>query len=97
MLQHEGDIALRRTPAVYVLAIEENSSGIRSFEAGNQTQRRCLAGTGRAKEHKELPIFDLEVEIGHGGMAAERLGNSFKSDVRHVSYRATPTRCRTAS
>ena len=40
---------------------------------------------------------DLEVEIGHGGMAAERLGNSFKSDVRHVSYRATPTRCRTAS
>ena len=97
MLQHEGDIALRGTPAVYVLAIEENGSGIRSFESGNQTQRRCLAGTGGAEQHEELPIFDLEIEIGHRGMAAERLGNSFKPDVRHVSYRATPTRCRTAS
>ena len=96
-MQHEGDIALGRTSTVYVVAIEENGSGIRSFESRNQTQGRCLAGAGWAEEHKELPVLDLKFEVGHRGMAAERLGNSFEPDVRHISYRATPARCRTAS
>ena len=95
LLQHESDVALGETPTVYVLPIEESGSGIRR-RVRNQTQGRGYAGSGWAEERKELPVIDIEIEGGPRD-GAGRLADSFEPAVRHISYPATPARCRTAS
>ena len=66
VLEHHRDVALLRRQLVDdALADEELAAGD-LLEAGDHPQRRRLAAAGRADEHEELAVLDVERQVGHG-------------------------------
>ena len=59
-LEHHGDVAVARIRRRDVLAVDEDPAGGRRVEAGENPQRRALAGAGRAEQREELAGLDLE-------------------------------------
>jgi hypothetical protein len=46
---------------------------IRRFQAGDDSQQRCLARSRRPEQRHEFAIIDLEVDVLQRGKVAERL------------------------
>jgi len=50
-----------------VLTVEENSTGARLVESGEQSEQRRLATAGRADDGYERLRLDFEVQVGQHG------------------------------
>jgi hypothetical protein len=70
-----------------VAAAELDSPIVRPLEAGDQPERRRLAGARRTEEREELAGADLEVDPVDGGHVAVRLAHAFEA---HGGSRTLP-------
>ena len=75
VLEHEADLALARTLADGVLAMEAHGAGVRPLEAGHDAQQRGLAGTGGAEQGQQLARLHLERHPIEGEIVAEALAD----------------------
>ena len=62
VLEDHRDVALARRGEGHVGAVDEHAAGVGDLEAGDDAQRRRLAGAGRAEEGEELAGRDAEVD-----------------------------------
>ena len=62
-LEHHTDAAAVDRNALDALAIETDRTRIRNDESGDGAQERCLAGPRRAKQPKELAIFEPDRNV----------------------------------
>src|SRR5260370_36955582 len=60
LLKYERDVALGRHFVRHDAPLDHHIAAIGSLQAGNQTQRRRLSGTGRAKQHDKFTVRDRE-------------------------------------
>jgi hypothetical protein len=60
----------------HVLACEHDPAGGRRVDAVDQVEQRRLARAIRADDRVDLALRDREVELRHGGDAAEALGQA---------------------
>ena len=86
LLQHQGDVALGRSPGVDVLVVDADRARIGALQSRDQPQRGGFAGAGRAKQDEELAVLDLERQVFERRVALEGLGNARELDVRHLSH-----------
>ncbi len=66
VLEHHGDVAVARPHVVDHLAADRDLAVADVLEAGDGPQQRALAAAGRADQHRELAVRDLEVDAAHG-------------------------------
>ena len=60
LLEHEGDVALRRRGARDIRPAMRICARVRPLEARDQAQSRRLAGAGRPEQHDECAVVDRE-------------------------------------
>ena len=82
ILEDRVHVALVRRRARDFPAVELDAAGIRSLEAGDQPQRRRLAGARRAEEGEELSRLDLEIDAVDGDDVPVGLANADEAYVR---------------
>ena len=61
VLEHHGDVAILRRQVVDHLAADRDVAGSDFLEARDHAQRRALAAAGRADQHDELVVRDVEM------------------------------------
>ena len=83
LLQHQRHVALGRAPVGDVDAVDEYLALGRLLQAGDQAQRRRLAGAGLAEQHEELAVGDVEIEPVKRRVAAECLRDVLELDMGH--------------
>ena len=83
VLEHHGDIALRRRDAVDALVADIDFARRDRLEPGDDPEQRGLAAAGRADKDDELVICDFEVEIGDHGKVAVALDEIADRDRGH--------------
>ena len=88
VLEDQRHVALGRAPAAHVLAADVDRASIRLLQPRDEAKRRRLAGAGRAEQHEEFAVGDVEREIADGNIAAETLGDRIEANLRHLSCRA---------
>ena len=81
VLEDGVDVALVGRPVRDVVAAELDSPLVQALEAGDEPQRRRLAGSGRAEQRKELAGRDLEIDPVDRHDVAVRLANPVKPDI----------------
>jgi hypothetical protein len=94
LLEHEGDVAQRRRGGADVLAADEDPTLVRPLEAGDEAQRRRLAGTARPEQDDELARGDVEREIVHGRGRAEAFSHAIEAKLSHGSPRVCRAKAR---
>ena len=62
VLEHHGDVALARRGEGHVDAVDEHPAVVGDLEAGDDAQRRRLAGARGAEQREELARRDAEVD-----------------------------------
>ena len=67
ILKDHRDITLRCRYGVDALVADEQIAGRDRLETGNDPQQCRLPATGRADEHYELMVRNLEIEVGDDG------------------------------
>jgi len=82
-LEHKTRVALPRGTAGDVGAIEADRARRRRDEAGDHPQRGCLSAPRGPKEHDELALRDVEVDVGHRTEVAVGLGEAGELEARH--------------
>src|SRR6202034_3004084 len=82
-LEHHGESALRGTDVGHVFGVDQNLSGGDVLEPGDEAQKRRLAAAGRPDEHRELAIFDVEIDAVDDADRAERFPDVFQLDASH--------------
>src|SRR5271155_1174210 len=82
-LEHHGEPALRGTDIGHVLGVDEHLSGGDVLETGDEAQKRRLATAGRPDEHRELAVFDVEIDAVDDADRAERFPHVFQLDASH--------------
>ena len=65
-LEHHRDVAILGLEVVHHLVTDAQLAGRDRFEAGDHAQRGRLPTAGRADEHQELAVGDIERELVHG-------------------------------
>ena len=70
-LKHHADIALVRSERRLVLAVDDDRSATRGFEAGDHAQHCGLAAARWPEKGDEFAFFDGHVEIMHDLHGAE--------------------------
>ena len=93
VLEHHRDVAALRRHVGDVAAADQDRAGVDLLEAGEHAQRRRLARAGRADEHHELAVGDVEVERVDGGRVRARV-DARRLLEAHVSHRSPPVRRR---
>ena len=73
VLEHHGDVAVARAHVVDDLAADLDLAVVGVLEAGDGAQQRALAAAGRADQHGELAVGDVEVDAAHRMHGAEAL------------------------
>ena len=63
ILEHHGDVAVLRLQAVDDPAADGDGAAADFLEARDHAQRRRFAATGRADQHDELAILDVEIDV----------------------------------
>ena len=84
ILEHHRDVAILRRPVVDDLAADIDVAGGDFLEARDHAQRRRLAAAGRADQHDELVIGNVEVDAAHDFDVIEALDHVTQRDFRHV-------------
>ena len=72
-LEDGVDLAAVRRRRRHVVAVEQDLPVVRTFEAGDQPQRRRLAAPRRAEEREELAGLDRDVDPVDGCDVSELL------------------------
>ena len=85
-LEHHRDVALFGRAVVHALAGDDHVAFGGLFEAGDDAQRGGLAAAGGAEQADHLAGRHREVDVAHGGEAAEALGDAAKLDRRHQRF-----------
>ena len=88
VLEDHRDVALARRDVVDDALADPDRPRRERLEPGEQPQRRRLARAGRADEHHELAVRDLERELRDGGRLAEALRHVLEGDGRHQPFTA---------
>jgi hypothetical protein len=65
VLEHHGHVAVLRRHVVDHLAVDRDLAGADLLEPGDHPQRRRLAAAGRADQHHEFLVGDVEVDAAH--------------------------------
>ena len=73
VLEDHRDVAVLRRDVGDVAVADEDLAGVDLLEPGEHAQRRRLARAGRADEHHELAVRDMQVERVHGGSVRARI------------------------
>jgi hypothetical protein len=79
-LEDHRDVALPRCELRHVAVADQDGARGRLFEAGDDPKQRRLAAPGRADEHHELAVLDLQLDVVDRDHATAEL-------LRHVSER----------
>ncbi len=91
-LEHHRDVAIARLELVHAAAADCDLARRDRFETRDHSQQRRLAATGRADEHEELAVGDVEVDPLHHGDAVEALGKVADLHGRHRVLPISPRR-----
>src|SRR5207244_1709518 len=91
VLEHHGDIALRRRDAVDALVADIDLARRDRLEPRDDPEKRGLAATGRADKDDKLMIGNLEVEIGDHGKVAVALDEIADRDGSHDGQSSAST------
>jgi hypothetical protein len=84
VLEDHGDAAVPRGEVVGELPVEHDGARTRVLQPGDHPQNRRLAASGRAEEHHELTVADVEVDVVDGDRAVRKhLRHVFECDGRH--------------
>ena len=97
VLEHHADVAALRRLAGDFLAIEQDPSRIRIFEAGHAAQRGGLAAAARAEQRDELAFGGGEVEVMDRRNAVEGLPEAVEYQPRHSAALTAIHRALTSS
>jgi hypothetical protein len=89
LLEDESDIARRGLETQRLAAIDPHFAFIRPLEPGDDAQGGRLAGPGRAQEHGEFTIGDIEREALDGRDRLEALRHMAQRDVSHDRHLRT--------
>src|SRR6266480_6982991 len=84
LLKYERDVAFGRHFVRYSASLDQHIAAIGSLQAGDQTQRRGLSSTGRAKQHNKLTVRDGERKVTDGLDCAVALADSHQCDLSHA-------------
>jgi hypothetical protein len=66
VLEHHRHVALARLELVHRTVADRDRPAADLLEAGDHAEHRRLTAAGRADEHDELAVRDLEIERAHG-------------------------------
>ena len=103
VLEHHRDVALLRLAHRHVLVADRDRALGRVLETRDRAQQRGLAAAGRADEHHELAVADLEADpVDRRDAVREPLGHVSQADAAHplLAPRVRPPmkcRCSTAN
>ena len=86
LLEDHRDVALRRGEAGHRAAADQDLAAVGAVEAGDQAQRRGLAGAGRAEQDDEGAVRDGHRHVVEGGVGAEGLGDVGEDDLSHGEH-----------
>src|SRR5208282_2691340 len=90
-LEHHGEPALRRADVGHILGVDQDLTGSDVLEPGDEAKERRLAAAGRAHEHRELAILDVEVDAVDDADGAERLANGLELNAAHGCFPLIPS------
>ena len=98
VLEHHGDVARARRQVVHDAVADLDLAVGDLLETGDHAQGGRLAAAGRADEHDELAVLDVEVQVGDGAVAvAVGLGDVVEGDCGHRDLPTPSPRPRTRS
>src|SRR4029077_18387653 len=82
LLKNEADVPPGRIELQFadIDSVDQDTPRGRIIESGNQTEQRCLAGTGRADDGDALPGLYLEVDVLQHGIASVIKPNALECD-----------------
>ena len=83
VLEDHRHVAVARAEVVDHLAADLDRALARLLEPGDGAQQRALAAAGRADQHGELAVADLEVDAADGVEGAVVLVQAADLDVCH--------------
>src|SRR5207249_6134911 len=97
LLKDECDVAFGRHFLRYDAALNNHIAVIRTLQARDQTQRRRLSSTGRAKQHNKFTVRDGERKTTNRFDGAVALAYVYECDLSHgvlprKAPRAAPVR-----
>ena len=97
VLEHHRDVAVLRRNVGDVAVADEDVARVDLFEAGEHAQGGRLTAAGRADEHEELAVGDLEVDAVDRGAGRTRVetGCLVERDRRHDVSPSPAGTCRT--
>ena len=82
-LKHQAGVALPGRQSRDVAIAETHRPRARLDEARHDAQRRRLAAAGRAEQHHELPVGDVESDVADGVDIAVALGDAIDLEPCH--------------
>ncbi len=85
MLEHEANFAFAHMARGGVHTMEQDLTGIRRIQPGDDAQQRGLAATGRAKQGHQFAGFYVEVDSLEGAEMAEGLRDIADLDAHWIS------------
>src|SRR5579871_1076730 len=85
LLEDEGHVALGWGRLGHVASGDMDTAAIGLLQSGDETERRGLAGTGRAQKHDEFAVCDVERKLRHRLEVAEALGDTREHDLSHAT------------
>src|SRR6266404_409556 len=83
LLKHERDVAFGRHFVRHNAPLDHDIAAIGLLQAGDQTQRRRLSSTGRAKQHDKFTVRDEERKTTDSLDGAVALADFYKCDLSH--------------
>jgi hypothetical protein len=83
VLEHHRDVAVLRRGVVHDLAADQDLAIGDVFEPRDHAQRRALAAAGRAHQHDEFLVGDVEVDASHGGCVVVVFDDFMQGDLCH--------------
>ncbi len=83
VLEHHRDVALFRQHVVDDASADRDLAGADLLEPGDHPQQRRLAAAGRADQHRELAVGDVDVDAVDDVRRAKVLFDATYRDLRH--------------
>ena len=83
VLEHHGHVAVLRRHVVDHLAVDRDLARADLLEPGDHPQRRRFAAAGRAHQHHEFLVRDVEVDAAHRLGVVEALDHLAERDLGH--------------
>ena len=66
VLEDHGEVTLLGRDICDIALADEHAAGRDALQPGNDAQRGGLPGAGRAHDHQELAILDVQVQVADG-------------------------------